>query len=360
MRQVVLVLVLVLLSIHLISGCSGSESATANAAVKEENILNGETAQQVKVVPVNVKVEPVILSTLAESVIATGNTLAATDIVYSAENAGKVEHLAVDLGDKVSKGQILARIDYQMQKAQKEQAQAAFDLAQKTFDRLSALRNEELISQQQIDEAKNAVTQAKAQLTIAEVNFNHSVVRAVEKGTVVKKFMEKGEYVGPGSPIFQIVDYSKIKVEAQVPETQVAKIQKGMRAIVKIDALDEEFEGVVDVVVPSSDAVAKTFGIRVTVDNPDGKIFVGMAARIKAISDLHENVVVVPQEVVVEQMENRFVFVVNNDIARKINVKLGPSEGHRVIIEEGLKPKDNLVVLGQRDLVDNQAVRIIK
>jgi len=359
MRKITLFAILTLVVMGFV-GCTGSESPVANAAVKEDGSKGVANSKELEAVPVNVKVEPVILTTLTESVVANGQTLADKDVTYSAENAGKVEYLAVDLGATVKKGKVLARIDYKMQKAQQEQAQAAYELAQKTFERLNALRSEELISQQQIDEAQNAMTQARAQKTIADVNFSRSVVRAVSKGVVVKKFVEKGEYVGPGSPIFTIVDYSTITVEAQIPETQVAKVKTGMNAKVSIDSLDEEFNGVVDVVIPSSDSVSKTFGLRVKVPNPDGKIFVGMAARINAISDVHENVVVVPQEVVVEELNKRFVFVIEDKYAKKIDVELGPSEGYKVVVVKGLKPNDKLVVLGQRDLVNKQLVRIIQ
>jgi len=99
--------------------------------------------------------------------------------------------------------------------------------------------------------------------------------------------------------------------------------------------------------------------MRVYVDNQDYAIKVGMAATVKILAEQHENVVVATQDSVLNANERNIVYVEKDGIAHLREVSLGASEGHKVIISEGLNVGDNLVVIGQRDLVDGQPVKII-
>ncbi|HPQ40089.1 MAG TPA: biotin/lipoyl-binding protein, partial [bacterium] len=149
----------------LVGGCAnGDESASAATGV-------GDT------MAVNVRTQVLSTSSLTESLRLLGETEADRDLTFSAEIAGRLEYLAVDYGDAVRSGQILARIDYEMLKAQAEQASAAYDLAVKTYDRLQTLGAEELVTQQKIDEANAGRIQAKAQLDQAETALRRSEVK---------------------------------------------------------------------------------------------------------------------------------------------------------------------------------------
>ncbi len=349
MRRIVLISLFILF-LHVGGGCDNpahSESPPAPAADAEKKSIN-------------VKVQTLAAIDFDETITLSGGTLADMDIRYSAELAGKLERLAVDLGDEVKAGQVLARIDYEMLKAQSEQAQAAFNLAQKTFARLQTLRSEELISQQQIDEVEAQVIQAESQLKIARANLNKSVVRAANGGVVARKFVEEGEYLGPGTPIVQVVDYRRIIVEAELAESQVDRVRKGDPVSVLIPALGETFPGEVEVVLPASEPVTRTFKLRVKVKNADRRILVGMAAVLRLVVKTHHGVIVVPQEVVIEETGMRCVFIERDGLARRREVALGVVEGSRVVITEGLAPGDRLVVMGQRSLVDGQPVTVVE
>ncbi len=347
-RSISYLLLLLLFSVFTLSSCAND----TNAAQNEPNTQAGTT-------PVNVKVEKVVTSSLTDNIKVSAETIADKDVTFSAELSGRVEYLSADLGDRVKKGQVLARIDYEMQKAQSDQAQATFDLATKTFERLSALKKDELISQQQIDESETNLAQARAQLQIAKANLKKSIVRSSINGIVGRKFIEEGMFVGPGSPIFQVVDFKTIVIKAQLPETQVSKVKRDMAVKVDIPALGKEYDGKVHVVLPAADPVAKTFQLRVKVENPDYNIKIGMAATINIIAEEHTNVIVTRQDVVIEETGSRSVFVEKDGKAEKRTVILGPTEGSRVIIEDGLTEGESLIVLGQRDLVDGQPVVVV-
>jgi membrane fusion protein (multidrug efflux system) len=309
--------------------------------------------------PINVETTKVEVGNLTEYVKATGVTAAIKDVRFAAEIPGRVEFLGVDLGDKVRKGQILARVDFRTLKAQATQAEARFELAETTHRRLNEL-GDKLVSRQQLDEAASALTGARAQLAIARDNLSKSVIRSTLRGVVSAKHVEKAEYVGPGTPIVRVVDYSTVLIEAQLPETQIAMIEPGEAVRVEIGALGERFEGTVDSVLPAADPVSKTFTARITVENPERRILVGMSASVSIAARRFEDAVVVPQDVVVEGKGRRTVFVVDGGMARERQVRLGAIEGERVVVLEGLSPGELLVTVGQRELTDGQAIQIVR
>ncbi|MBN1879462.1 efflux RND transporter periplasmic adaptor subunit [bacterium] len=339
----------VTLAVILLSGCSKDDG-------KVSALDNGSSRSMA----VNVKVIELTTSTFRESLRLLGETQANIDLTYSSEVAGRLEFLSVDYGDTVKKGRLLARVDYEMLSAQAEQAQAAYDLTVKTHERIATLLKDELVTQQSMDEAKTNLVQAEAQLRQAETALRRSEIKSTIDGVVAQRYVEEGEYVMPGSPLVRVLDYSEIIVTAQVPENRVPEIRAGLEVSVWIDALKETYTGSVDVILPNADPESRTFSVRIRTPNASGKILVGMAATINIHVRNHDNVIVVPQDVVVEQSGTRFVFVVDSDnTARKIPVSLGPSEKQSVVITSGLTAGNRLIVDGQRDLVDGQPINII-
>ena len=163
----------------------------------------------------------------------------------------------------------------------------------------------------------------------------------------------------PGSPIVRVLDYENVIVTAQVPETRVPDINADADVSVYIDALQETFPSSLDVVLPQSDPESRTFTVRVKTPNPDRKILVGMAATLNIKVKEYTDVIVIPQETVIEQIDGRFVFVRDGSSARKVKVRLGASEKQSVIITEGLHTGDELIIDGHRELVDGQPINVV-
>ncbi|MBN2716046.1 MAG: efflux RND transporter periplasmic adaptor subunit [Deltaproteobacteria bacterium] len=361
-------LILIVLSALGSTACSGSRESRAEVtAPPEDAAKHSKSDTGEKAAPgsqqntANVQIQELQAGNLTQSALAHGETMADHHVVYSAEIQGKIEYLGFDLGDEVRKGRTLARIDFQTLKAQSDQAKSTADLAEATYRRLAKLKQDGLISQQQYDEAYSASINTKAQLAIAEANLSKAVIKANHFGIVSKKFVEKSEFVGPGTQLYEVIDYRTIIVEAQLAESQVASVSPGSAVMVQIDALGESFEGTVDKILPTADAMSKTFTARVKIPNPDLRILVGMSARLKIDTENFENVVIAPQNAIIEEQSGaRSAFVVNDLKAERREVLLGAHQGGNVIVTSGLKPGDQLIVMGHRDLVDGQPVHVIR
>ncbi len=316
------------------------------------------TPKATPIAPVNIRTETITTATLTEYVSVNGTTAARTDVTYSAEMPGRIEYLGPALGQPVRPGQLLAKIDFQTLKAQQRQARATRDLARTTHSRLNEL-GADLVSRQKLDEANTALIGAAAGLDIANSALAKSVVRSTIRGVVSEKFVDKAEYVAPGAPLFRVVDYSTLIIEAKLPETQVSMIEKKNPVSVTFDALGESRQGQVETILPAADPTSRTFTARIKVDNRDLKVLVGMSATVKIAARVHRDVVVIDQDMVVESASGRSVFVVENGIAQERSVRLGAVEGDRVVILEGVVPGETLITMGHRELIDTQPVRIV-
>ncbi|MBN2527455.1 MAG: efflux RND transporter periplasmic adaptor subunit [Deltaproteobacteria bacterium] len=352
----------------LITGCSGSKEGRAEVSSPPEDHRNGDVAAKDgsesgkrNLKTVNVQTEDIKTGNLTQSALANGVTMADHHVIYSAEITGKIEYMGFELGDVVKKGRTLARIDFKTLKAQAEQAKSAADLAEATYQRLARLKKDGLISQQQYDEAYAQTINTRAQVAITEANVSKAVIKANHYGVVSRKFVEKSEFVGPGTQLYEVIDYRTIIVEAQLAESQVASVSPKSRVMVQIDALNESFEGTVDTILPTADAMSKTFTARVKIPNKDLRILVGMSARLNIDANSYNDVIIAPQNAIIEEQSGtRSAFIVNNGKAERREVLLGAYQGGSVVVTSGLTPGEKLVVMGHRDLVDGQPVNVIR
>ncbi len=306
----------------------------------------------------NVAVMPVHASQLTRTVRVNGITLAKKDVTYAAQTAGWLEYVGADIGDMIKRRMTLARVDYKTQRALEMQAQASYRLAEATHARMASL-GADLVSAQKLDEARYAMQGARANLDLATANAANAVVKADTRGEVAEKFVEKGEFVAPGTPLFRVVDTRTIVVEAAIPESQIDAITAGSEVTVQIDALSRTYTGIVRTIIPRADPASRTFTVRVDVENGDGRILVGMSASLQIDTDTLADVIKVPQELVIEGTDGRYVYVVQNDRARKVPVTLGDTDGDEVVITRGIVLNDMLVTFGHRSLTDNQPVNIV-
>ena len=241
-------------------------------------------------------------------------------------------------------------------KARFDTAEAQYKTAKETYEKAVRGPREE-----DIEVARAQVNQARAGLEVAKTALADSVIRAPFDGVIVGKFVDIGEMVGPSSVLFREVDIRRIKVEADIPETEFAYTTVGTPAFVSVDAyVGEEFSGSVTLVNPSVDPMTRTFHVEMEIQNPDGRLKPGMFARVR-LEVRQERKRGVPMEAL-----NRlpgtgvyYVFTVLNGKAQKVNVTLGLREGNWVAVEEGLSVGDEVVTSGSALLQTGTRVSIV-
>jgi len=297
--------------------------------------------------------------TLEDVLVLPGQTDASQDVLLSAEHSGIVEWIGPKEGDRVSQGELVARIDHAALKAALDRAQAAFSLADALYQRRSRLAERHIINQEALDHSETDRTLAKGNLEMAQVEYERAFVRSPIQGRVNRLFVDAGEFVNRGEPLVALVNVDKIEIRLNVPEMDVRFFRPGQEAVVRVDALPEgTWEGVVDFVAFKAHPATKTFEVKVLADNPGHKIRPGMIARVSLVRRVIPDAVMAPLFALVDKGGERMVFVEEDGLARARTVQMGVIQGDRIQILDGLAPGERLIVKGQNDVEEGMKVLV--
>ena len=287
------------------------------------------------------------------------------DITVSAEESGSIARFFVEKGARVSRGQLIAKIDDAVLRGQVEEARATVELAQEQFERQRRLWEEEGIgSEIAYLQTRSAARAADARHRTLLARLDRTELRAPVAGVFDEKYVELGELVTPGTPVVRVVSTHRVKITGGVPERFGVDVQKGDSARVTFDVLPgRAFIGTIEFVGASVNAENRTIPIEIHLENPGGLVKGQMLANVQVERIRLKDVVVVPQEVL-QRTENGYqVFVASDQDGRAVaaarSVELGPSYANRVVIEAGLSPEDPLITSGYRMVDDGSLIRVV-
>ena len=268
---------------------------------------------------------------------------------------GKIEHIFVEVGDRVKEGDMLVRMD------QNQYLTSKIQLAnlEVEMSRLEALLATGSVSQQTYDQTKVGYDQLKQNLSFLETN---TYVKAPFEGVISAKTYEDGELYG-GQPIVVLTQVKKLKALIAVPETYYPLIKEGMKLTVKSDIYPEEtFVATIEVVYPTIDAASHTFQCKVVIPNASEKLRPGMYVTT-TLGLGKENTIVVPYQSVEKLIgsNERFVFINENGYAKRVSVKLGQRFDEQIeIIAPEIQPGVEYIYKGQSKLVDGVKIEVKK
>ncbi len=333
---------LALLLLPIFTGC-GKEEVQVAAETPPAKVIQVET---LRVVPQD----------LVEEFSLPGSLEAWQDLVLAAEVSGPVEQVLAEEGARIKKGQELVRIDSMTLQANLDSALSAHELQAKTAARLKELRQEQLVSAQEYDNAVSALDMAAASLRNARIMLAKGRLESPLNGLLEKRFVEPGEYVGVGDPLVRVVRIDRLKINVDVPEKDVSFLRAGER--VRIDGSSVggwsygQLEGEITHVGYVGAQLTRTYPVRIGIDNPDGALRPGMIVRVRFVRRMLDQVMVIPLYAVVERDGEKVIFVRDGEHARLQPVRLGATLSGQVVIEAGLKPGDEVIVKGQQLLQD--------
>ena len=266
---------------------------------------------------------------------------------------GKIEHIFVEVGDRVKEGDMLVRMD------QNQYLSSKIQLANLEVEmgRLEALLATGSVSQQTYDQTKVGYDQLKQNLSFLEKN---TYVTAPFEGVISAKTYEDGELYG-GQPIVVLTQVKKLKALIAVPETYYPLIKEGMKLTVKSDIYPEQtFAATIEVVYPTIDAASHTFQCKVVIPNASEKLRPGMYVTT-TLGLGKENTIVVPYQSVEKLIgsNERFVFINENGYAKRVSVKLGQRFDENIeIIAPEIQPGVEYIHKGQSKLVDGVKIEV--
>ncbi len=329
--------------------------------------------------PMTVEMVSVKRADMSSEVTVVGNLIGRATVEAGPKIAGRLESVAVRMGDRVSLGQVIARVDDRELQEQVKQAKASFDvsaatirqreadlrLAQTNLDRSRSLYERELIPKQTFDDTDSRYQAATAQLDLAraqfaqtqarldelKINLSNTIITSPVSGFVAKRVLDPGGWVTPNTAFISVVDIGVVRLVANIVEKDIRRITQDLPASVEVDAYPgEKFTGRVAHIAPVLDPGTRTGQIEIDIANPDFRLKPGMYAKVAFTVDKKDNALVIPTAALVDLGGNRGVFLANQgelgQVASFKKVDIGIVNQTLAEVTSGLSEGENIVTTG--------------
>lgn len=309
-----------------------------------------------------VTTQAVARGTFSSYITIQGSVMADNLASASAELPGRILSLRVKEGDNVRKGQLIATIDVESIEKQKAELETSLELATTVYERQKRLWDQNIGSEIQYLQAKNSKERLEKSLEVIGVQLTKNNVYAPIGGVVEREVLQAGELASPGLPIVQILNTSNLKVVADVPENYINIVNRGKKVEVGVPALEMSRMASISLIGRTVDPANRTFPVEVNLPQ-DRRLKPNLLAEMKIKDYEATDVVIIPLNLVQQEVSGeRYVLIAANGEegteARKVAVEIGESYGGDVVITNGLKGGENLIVDGARGLTEGQLIEI--
>lgn len=337
--------------------------------------------------PLTVELAPAKRMSITSEITVVGNLVGEATVSVAPRVAGRLQDISVRLGDRVGRGQRIARIeDFEIQE-QVKQAEAALEVALATIrqreadlqlaktnaERSRSLYERQLLPKQTLDDnearyqsaiaaldlarAQNA--QSKARLDELRINLANMVITSPVTGFVSKRLVDPGAFVSQNSPVAEVVDVTSVRLEANIVERDLKQLKAGDPTRVEVDAFPgEHFMGRIARVSPVLDPATRTAPIEIEIPNSGFRLKPGMYARVGILTGSKKDALVVPSDAVVDLGGRRGVFTPLNQSAAFRTLQLGSESDEHIEVLSGLNEGDLVITTGAGALRDSDRIQI--
>jgi membrane fusion protein (multidrug efflux system) len=295
-----------------------------------------------------------------------GNVNTNQNLVIYPEFSGVLSGVYVKEGQKVSKGQVLAKIDDGGLSQQLSQLKIQSNLAKTTFERQERLWNQKIGSEIQYLQAKAAYESQLEATKQLQQQIGKTVVRAPFSGTIDDVITDQGSVVAPGqSQLFRIVNLDDMYIETDVPERYVSDIIKGKEVNVVFPFLGKEINAKVRQAGNFINPANRTFRVEVAIPNKDTAIKPNLTAKLKINDYTNKKAILIPQSIISENAEGQqYVYTITNKVENKARVKrefieTGRTQGDYIEVLSGIVNDEEIIDEGARSVKDGQSVKVL-
>jgi membrane fusion protein, multidrug efflux system len=286
-----------------------------------------------------------------------------------AKVAGYVKTVNVDKGDLVQAGALLADIEVPELIAEQAKYKAELEVADLDFKRTSDAQKKapDLVVPLTVDTARGRHDVAKANLERVETLLGFSKITAPFSGVVTTRFVDPGAFIpaatsgsaAQNAALFTVMDFTKVRVQAAIPEIEVPLIKAGLPVKVMVEELvSAKIEGTITRFSHALDEATKTMLAEIELPNPDGNLRPGMYANLRITVERKPDALILPADAVLFERGRTSVFTVADNKAKRIIVKTGFNDNGWVEILDGIKMGDSVIVIGKQPIADGQPVTI--
>lgn len=294
------------------------------------------------------------------SFVADGSFWAEKEVSISSEVTGKVIAVKAEVGSKVRSGQVLAILDHSVLSTQLQQAKSVLQKRMKDLIRNEALVMTDGITEQQVEESKLAVTDARTVLENIQNEYNNAYIKAPFNGTITKRYIEKGSFLSPGSQLFDLNEISRLKLVVKVTGDRIGSIQKGQSVSVTVDNLrDIMVNGTVSAINDKA-GLSKLYDVEITVGSTlNGQLKPGMFGKVTFWGKEQTKSLIIPRTAIPGSIKDAEVYIIQGGSAILRKIKVMPFDEKEIIVTSGLKAGDIIAVSGQINLTNGAKVKSI-
>lgn len=300
--------------------------------------------------------------TFTDAIQALGTAQARESIVLTPKVSDTIRALRFESGDRVRRGQVLVEMSSVEQAADLAEARASYEAAQQELRRYQELYDRGFASQARLDTVRAAAEAAAARVNAGGSRISDRTIRAPFAGVVGLRTASPGQFVRPGDQIGTLDDISEIKLDFDVPETQIARLREGVRIIATTAAFPERtFQGVISHVDSRIDPTTRTVRVRAMLPNSDEAIRPGMLMTVQVLANPRDGLAI-PEIAILDRADGSSVYrVVSRDggqAVEQVAIRTGQRSGGMAEVLEGLNPGDLVVTEGVQSVRPGQPVRL--
>lgn len=281
---------------------------------------------------------------------------------FSADVQGKALQVLVEKGQQIYEGQLLVKLDDQDLQRDLKLAKVNYDQAKKDLARFTALKAGEGITAQQLEQTRLQYRVAEIRIEKIQAQINKMHIKAPIAGVITQKFIEKGSFVSPGTPLVEITDIHQLKMVVKLAENEAVQVKKGQAVTVKANVYaNKVHQGRISTIAVKAD-ISKRYDVEIDVNNSgQDMIRAGMQGTANFKFDKIAEVLVIPRKAIVGSLQDAKVYITTADHkAQLIKIETGITHQHLVQVTKGLSVGDQVITSGQINLQNGTKVSVLK
>ena len=280
-----------------------------------------------------------------------GSVQAEKDAIVSPETSGQIKRIYVVEGQNVKKGELIISLNTSIIQSNINEIKTSLELANSSYEKQAELWKENIGTEMQYLQAKNNKEALEGKLRTLQAQLEMARIKAPFDGVVDQIFAKEGELATPGARILHIINLRELKVYGSVSETLLPNIKKGANVLLSFPVYPDYAKTAK--IYRKSEVInekSRTFKIEIKLENKENKLKPNMISKIRLNDFVAENAIIVPSQIIKQDYEGSFLYVVekNGDklVARKKYIKTGITYDNNTMILEGLNENDKVIVVG--------------
>ncbi len=328
-----------------------------NKARSDEKARMGQEVEKA----VSVSVYEVKPNNIERQLSLVGTIVANNDVAIISETDGRITKVYAKVGDYKPAGSILVQVDDELKLANFKSAEVSYEKAKKDYERYQSLMKDGAISDNQLEQARQAFQAAEAQYIVARRQYEDTKIKTPISGVVAARNVNVGTYLNKGAVVANIVDISKMKVKVNVAEQDVFKLKQGDEVEVRTDVYPNiVFKGKIETISAKGDE-AHTYPVEIMIlNNKENPLRAGMFGRVIFTTIGKRQTLMIPREALIGSVRDAKVFVADGNVARLRHIVVGEEAGLWLEVRDGLKESEKVIVSGQNNLKDGYAIQVIQ